>query len=440
MFHRLVGWAGFICPSKNDGQTKQPFAHPTQKSVGVIGRISSGASAESGKGVDALRLSPPPIGSGKQPGAHCARRFIPQAGFTLLELLLVVAILSSLALAATTFVENEDDQQRFEETRRRLENLRRAVVGYPNLSAGGEALVGGFVADMGRLPRNLNELFAGGYCSNAAYTSQASCVAAAGAWTADTPFGVAGVCSDSTKTTKVACDGTNSAIWVELAGGWRGPYLHALPESGGMAYRDGWGNGGVAPGADFGWTVAVTDIDGGTPPDDFDDTLMVRSLASDGAPGGSKYAADYPVSGTVLVERRDHNIDLTGGIRVRLTNPGNGTGCALPLDGSTGCTPASTPSVCLRIYYSNNGAITSVASDAVPLTSGLVPDGAAREVTFSFPSSGRQWVPWGARAVALFKHTGSCDSAAYPSAAAGTARTLTLPPRTSVPVIEWRME
>jgi hypothetical protein len=353
--------------------------------------------------------------------------------------LLVVAILSSLALAATTFVDNADDQERFEVTRNRLENIRRAVAGYPGLSAGGEAVIGGFVADMGRLPRNLNELFVGGYCSNAIYISQTACGNNGGTWTPNPVFNVVSACSDITITTKSDCE-TGGFVWVSLGAGWRGPYLHTMPESGGTIYRDGWGNGASAPGADFGWSVAVTDIDGSATPDDFDDALTVRSTGSDGASGGVDYAADYPASGVALVERRDHHIDLTGGIRVRLVNPGDGSGCSLPFDGVGSCTPGSSASVCLRIYYASNGAISSVPSDPLTLTAGLVADGASKEVTFAFPTTGRQWVPWGVRAVSVFNYSGSCGDSAYPSATLGPAKTVALLPRTSLPLIEWRLE
>jgi hypothetical protein len=345
--------------------------------------------------------------------------------------------LSSLALAASAFVDTKDSQERFEATRERLAAIRRAVAGQPQLSAGGEAAVGGFVADMGRLPRNLNELFTGGYCSDPAYISQTACV---GTWSSDAVFGTANICSDAAKTSKTSCESAG-AVWVELSAGWRGTYLHAMPESGGMIYRDGWGNGGNVPGTDFGWNVAVADIDGSATPDDFDDTLTVRSTGSDGALGGLGYAADYPAAAaTPLVDRKDHNIDLTGGIRVRLINPGDGNGCSLPLDGTGTCTPSSSTSVCLRIYYPGNGAILSITSDPLPLTDGLVADGSSKEITFNFPSTGRQWIPWGVRAVGVFNHSGSCGNNAYPSATVGPAKTVTLLPRTSLPVIDWRMQ
>lgn len=81
-----------------------------------------------------------------------------QAGFTLLELLLVVAILSSLALAATTFVENEDDQARFEETNRRLDLIHFAIVGENRPVYGGQALLSGYVADNGVRPGSIADI------------------------------------------------------------------------------------------------------------------------------------------------------------------------------------------------------------------------------------------------------------------------------------------
>jgi prepilin-type N-terminal cleavage/methylation domain-containing protein len=326
---------------------------------------------------------------------HASRR---AAGFTLLELLLVAAILSSLALAATAFVDKKDSQARFEETRNRLENIRRAVVGNPNFSASGEAVIGGFIADMGRLPQNLQELFEQGTLPS---------------WKHDAATG----------------------LWS----GWRGPYLQALPESKGQFYRDGWGNGGAAPGTNFGWNVTVTDIDGDATANDFDDALTVQSLGADGAPGGTGYAADYPPSGVALVTRTDHGIDLKDGIKVRFKNPGDGTNVALPATDTT---------LCLRIYHPVNGDIASLSSKSMKLTAALVPDGDTREILFEFPpavtgTQKGQWVSWGEWAVRIFTYSSSCGSAssdAYPKAEVGPLKTVMMLPRTALPLIEWRME
>ena len=79
-------------------------------------------------------------------------------GFSLLELLVVVSLLGMLALATTVMVDNTDDQQRFELTRTRLQQIRTAIIGDPSRTFNGEPVLSGFAMDMGRLPANINEL------------------------------------------------------------------------------------------------------------------------------------------------------------------------------------------------------------------------------------------------------------------------------------------
>ena len=78
-------------------------------------------------------------------------------GFTLLELLLVVFILSVLALSAFSLsdtLDSSQDQFRYEAARNQAERFERAIVDRLE----GQAVVGGFVADMGGLPLNMLEL------------------------------------------------------------------------------------------------------------------------------------------------------------------------------------------------------------------------------------------------------------------------------------------
>ena len=87
---------------------------------------------------------------------HCwnSRR---RRGFTLLELLLVVFILSVLALSAfslTDTLDSNQDQFRYEAARNQARKFERAIVDRVE----GQAVVGGFVADMGGLPLNMLEL------------------------------------------------------------------------------------------------------------------------------------------------------------------------------------------------------------------------------------------------------------------------------------------
>lgn len=112
---------------------------------------------------------------------------------TLVELLLVVFILAAAAATAVSFVDQQDQQVRYDLDRARLMQLRTAIGGvpsdrYPEAAAG-------FVADMGRLPLNLRELLVEPVDSNDERLY---------------PYTV-----------------TDSGV----AGGWRGPYL-AAPAAG----------------------------------------------------------------------------------------------------------------------------------------------------------------------------------------------------------------
>ena len=80
-----------------------------------------------------------------------------QYGFTLLELLLVVFILSVLAVSAVSLTDNLDtaqDQYRVEATKNQGSAFEKGII---NISADGRS-ISGFVADMGALPSNMMEL------------------------------------------------------------------------------------------------------------------------------------------------------------------------------------------------------------------------------------------------------------------------------------------
>jgi prepilin-type N-terminal cleavage/methylation domain-containing protein len=72
-------------------------------------------------------------------------------GFSLIELLVALTILAAVALRS---VSNINSQARYQQTTRSLDEIRSAIVGTRNLRGpDGSALVTGFVADIGRLPK-----------------------------------------------------------------------------------------------------------------------------------------------------------------------------------------------------------------------------------------------------------------------------------------------
>jgi len=291
-----------------------------------------------------------------------------EAGFTLLELLLVVAILSSLALAATTFVDNADNQERFEVTRSRLEQIRFAVVGDSRRTANGQAELSGFVADMGRLPNNLEELLSRPNDCDPDMNGIQTC-----AWS----FGETG------------------GIWR----GWRGPYLDTLTgRDGSRKFLDGWGNvwGRFEISANRELVVQSKGADGvGNP------SVTAQYLAQ------NDYEKDFPRSPDTspnqlpepLIIREDYELTLTdsfgkGGLTVNLVKPYDGT-CATPNETKTNkaaCEAAggtwtfSTYSLCLRLYYRKHGTTAFLDADNNG-TVNVTKDGNNEIVTLRFPNN-----------------------------------------------------
>ena len=88
----------------------------------------------------------------------CSLKQADRSGFTLVELLVVVFILSTLALTGLALTETADSQLRFEDTQARLRALKRAVIGDTEPVFDGRRLLSGFVVDNGLLPDSLQTL------------------------------------------------------------------------------------------------------------------------------------------------------------------------------------------------------------------------------------------------------------------------------------------
>lgn len=145
-----------------------------------------------------------------------------QAGFSLLEMLVALAILSAAAYVALDTVESDTGQTRYQITENRLEKIRRAIVGNPDLVLNGAPVISGYVADVGRLPE----------CLEALMIADSEC--GLGVNSAPVP--------------------TQSQIVVGgLRMGWRGPYLTTSVADG---LPDGWGNGSLG-GVNYGWSALL---------------------------------------------------------------------------------------------------------------------------------------------------------------------------------------
>lgn len=145
-----------------------------------------------------------------------------QSGFTLLEMVLVLFLIGLMASATLMLTENIEDQAKYDETKRRMEMMRKAIVGDPTRTVNGSPEISGFVVDMGRLPFCVAELL-----ELATEMSPAT----------------------DPKTYDSPCVGAptitiwNSDVSTGLGFGWRGPYIQVLPErNGDLRFRDGYGN------------------------------------------------------------------------------------------------------------------------------------------------------------------------------------------------------
>ncbi len=190
-----------------------------------------------------------------------------KGGFTLIEVILVLILIGIMAALAANLLANSLDRGRFDETWKEMNSIKMAIVGNPDLTNAGVRSDFAYVGDMGTIPTSITELLEQG---------------AQPAWSVyDTDLGT----------------GT----------GWRGPYLDNKRDDGGtyLATLDGWGNAYIYnSGAIAG-------------------TGQVRSYGSDGASGGSGYAADITVPETSLVTAQTQG-SVNGRVTDVLGNPVRG--------------------------------------------------------------------------------------------------------------------
>lgn len=209
--------------------------------------------------------------------AKAVTRF-KQQGFSLLELVVVIALLSIVALASTTLILDNGDLKRQQETESRWNQIHDAIISQPNLYLNGSPYVRGYVADMGRLPVSILELIR---------QSEATIT-----YDEDGDAGTPEITIDQPDWQPIDLGYTAEAGYEdEFWGGWRGPYLYT---AGSRQFRDGWGREDPDVDQDafnFGWVINT----GGEEVTEVTD-LTVQSYGSDQEiEGAGDFTEDFPV-------------------------------------------------------------------------------------------------------------------------------------------------
>ena len=185
-------------------------------------------------------------------------------GFTLIEVLVVLIIMGFFLAMAPRLFTGHDAQQRFDETRQRMLEIRKAFLGSPGAYINGQRQFSGYIADMGELPGLSRDgqpeaLWEQGPLPRWGYRN-------------------------------------NSKIWM----GWRGPYIEEPLDN---VLKDGWGN-------------PFRFIKGPFPSESLGDLDMkIKSLGADGKEGGTEYDQD--------IELIIRETEYTGAVAGHV-NPGDG--------------------------------------------------------------------------------------------------------------------
>ena len=166
-------------------------------------------------------------------------------GFSLVELTVVLLLITLLANVAVRSSSELAFEARFQQTQERLELIKQAILGNPKQVVNGQQAISGFVADMGRLPISMRELFSlDPYCYDPTYAVDVS---------NDASYGTQALCEAAGYTWHIVTGPNNpSANPANLKAGWRGPYLSISDNpTNKTAYTDGWGRQGDS--LNYGW-------------------------------------------------------------------------------------------------------------------------------------------------------------------------------------------
>ncbi|MEN9891207.1 MAG: hypothetical protein RLY78_1502 [Pseudomonadota bacterium] len=240
-----------------------------------------------------------------------ARATGPREGYTLLEMVLVVSLISATAAAGLLVLGDSDARLREQRTRQRLDQIISAVIGETGARWAGEVRLSGFVVDNGRLPVALRELIEREALVDEAECSGTQPQVAAGRLACHRPR--AAVFDPSPDAGSGLDNGSGDELTLtraeeSLPKGLR-RLLSADLDAGRL--RDGWGNVSIDgdDALNHGWRLNL--------PATESQPWRLTSLGADNAAGGA--ASDATLDLDRSVQADDWSTDMAGW-SVRLTN------------------------------------------------------------------------------------------------------------------------
>jgi prepilin-type N-terminal cleavage/methylation domain-containing protein len=94
----------------------------------------------------------------RTPAVLVQRNNFDQRGFTLVELVIVIVVLGILAAVAIPMFAGVSESSRTTATLKEMQELKRAIVGSPEMVSGGRPIQRGFEGDIGHVPNRLVDL------------------------------------------------------------------------------------------------------------------------------------------------------------------------------------------------------------------------------------------------------------------------------------------
>jgi prepilin-type N-terminal cleavage/methylation domain-containing protein len=227
------------------------------------------------------------------------------AGFTLLELVVVVAVMGLISSMAMDLYTDNTNQTRYDLTKKRVEEIRYAIIGDDSRTLNGQPTISGYIADTGKVPTEIRQLILKEYCIG-----------------------------DPLYFTKNHCE-SGGETWKnqETEINWKGPYLKTLTSekltrtingalviSNVPVFRDGWGRSLGHSNEDmknFGWEFKKDLVTEGIILQSYglDRTINVSSTD----PDTQLYEEDYPSVNIELVTSNDYS-SYSSAINYRIEN------------------------------------------------------------------------------------------------------------------------